>query len=55
MDNPYRYHPTILSRHSWETLFKITGILQQDNVKEDKINNECEHVHPEYDFFVFSK
>jgi len=55
MDNPYLYHPTILSRSSWNYLFKITGTLKHKKSLEQLIETECKEVYPEYEFFVYEK
>lgn len=55
LDNPYKYHPTILSRKSWEALFLLTEVVCQDTAKEKTIQRECIKNHPEYDFLVFEK
>jgi len=54
-DNPYKYHPTILSRETWVTLLLSTGQLKNDKETELKINKECKKHYPEYDLFVFEK
>ncbi len=55
LDNPYLYHPTILSRESWEALFLMTGMLEQLKSVETNIQQECKNYYPEYDFFVFKR
>lgn len=55
MDNPYIYHPTILSRNSWHALFLLTGVVQHDKFIEDKIQQECQKQYPEYEFFIYRK
>lgn len=53
LDNPYAFHPTILSRPTWTELFLLTGILVHASKSERLIQEECRHRHPEYEFFVF--
>jgi len=55
LDNPYLYHPTILSRQSWVTLFQLTMAVRQEISLGKKMQSECKMYHPEYEFFVFKK
>ncbi len=55
MDNPYEYHPTILPRKEWETMFLESGELKHLLSKQRNIERECKKDHKEYDFFVFQK
>jgi 2-polyprenyl-3-methyl-5-hydroxy-6-metoxy-1,4-benzoquinol methylase len=55
LDNPYRFHPTVLSRESWETLFLLVEdvVLRKD--VQNALRAAVESVHPEYDFFVVER
>jgi SAM-dependent methyltransferase len=55
MDNPYEYHPTILSRDSWVALFHSTGLAQLDATGTNGLNIPIQAIHPEYEFFVFER
>ena len=54
-DNPYRFHPTILSRESWETLFEMTGVLTPDADAEQTLQQQTAERYGEYDLFVYRK
>lgn len=55
LDNPYEYHPTILSRETWEIFFLETKKMKQLIKLQKILNKECEEKYKEYDFFVFRK
>lgn len=55
LDNPYEYHPTILSRESWETMFERTGLVRKASVLTDQLQRLCSVRYPEYEFFVFRR
>jgi len=54
-DNPYFYHPTILSRETWIALFEAVGCLQYCSEATDRIGALVSKVRPEYEFYLFSK
>ncbi len=55
VDNPYDYHPTILSRHSWIALFESVGSVVLDAHKTDDLNRQVKLRYPEYDIFFFRR
>jgi 2-polyprenyl-3-methyl-5-hydroxy-6-metoxy-1,4-benzoquinol methylase len=55
IDNPYQFHPTILSRASWESLFQSYPGISVLRSKTDWLNERARERYPEYDFFVFAK
>ncbi len=55
LDNPYGYHPTMLSRGAWENLFLKDKNLKQLKNLERSIGRECKKRYKEYDFFIFQK
>ena len=55
LDNPYEFHPTILSRSSWIAVFESTGLVQYDHETSDTLNESVGARHPEYDCFVFHR
>ncbi|MBU1930473.1 class I SAM-dependent methyltransferase [Candidatus Micrarchaeota archaeon] len=55
LDNPYEYHPTILTRKSWEKLFLQSNQLKQIKNMQNTIEKETKQKYKEYDFFVFEK
>jgi 2-polyprenyl-3-methyl-5-hydroxy-6-metoxy-1,4-benzoquinol methylase len=52
IDNPYKYHPTILSRDTWNYLFLQEGADILEDVRHN-IQTKMDEHRPEYDFFVF--
>ena len=55
LDNPYEYHPTILSRNTWVTLFEATGMAVFNRGSTERISQIVCPTRPEYDFFVFDR
>jgi ubiquinone/menaquinone biosynthesis C-methylase UbiE len=55
LDHPYEYHPTILSRNTWESLFLKGKELKQLKSLTKKIQNDCQRKYKEYEFFLFKK
>jgi 2-polyprenyl-3-methyl-5-hydroxy-6-metoxy-1,4-benzoquinol methylase len=55
LDNPYRFHPTILSRESWGAAFESTNLVQLDVSETDRLNSLVKAKYEEYDLFVFRK
>lgn len=55
LDNPYSYHPTILSKETWVTLFEATGMAVFNQSSTDTISQFVCAKRPEYDFFVFDR
>lgn len=55
LDHPYKYHPTILSRKIWETMFLSTGRLKHLKDLQQRIENKTKKQYNEYDWFVFEK
>jgi 2-polyprenyl-3-methyl-5-hydroxy-6-metoxy-1,4-benzoquinol methylase len=55
VDNPYDYHPTILSRQSWVALFESVGGVIYDISKTEELNRRVKLRYPEYDIFFFRR
>jgi len=55
LDNPYFFHPTIISRESWTALFESTGFVRQNMARTDALNRAARRRYSEYDFFVFER
>lgn len=55
IDNPYTYHPTILSRSSWVSIFEGSGLLMLNAQATETITRSVCSKRPEYDFFVFDR
>jgi len=54
LDNPYEFHPTILSRSTWMSLFlSIPNVAHLSQVERD-IQENSDDRHPEYEWFCFS-
>lgn len=53
LDNPYQFHPTILSRDSWIAIFESTGLARFDGPQTEEVNSRVRTRYSEYDFFVF--
>lgn len=54
LDNPYEFHPTILSRDTWYSHFLRTGLLTR-NVQAEASLQKASMDHSEYEWFCFSK
>jgi 2-polyprenyl-3-methyl-5-hydroxy-6-metoxy-1,4-benzoquinol methylase len=54
LDNPYEFHPTILSRQSWIAVFEDTGMVEYNQLRSEDLNRRIQAQRPEYDFFVFN-
>lgn len=54
LDNPYEFHPTILSRDTWFSLFLQSGLLIR-NVQAEASLQKSSINHPEYEWFCFTK
>ncbi len=55
LDNPYNFHPTILSRDSWIAVFESTGLTQYQRHASDQLNVTVQARYSEYEFFVFHR
>jgi 2-polyprenyl-3-methyl-5-hydroxy-6-metoxy-1,4-benzoquinol methylase len=55
VDNPYEYHPTILSRESWVAIFESTGLVTLDARKTEELNGRVKLKYSEYDLFCFRR
>lgn len=55
LDNPYKYHPTILSRETWIAMFEATGKVVLNQSFTEKISKIVCDSRPEYDFFIFDR
>ena len=54
LDNPYRFHPTILSRDTWISLFLRSTELTNDESSE-RLVRVASNARPEYDWFCFRR
>lgn len=54
LDNPYEFHPTILSRDNWYSLFLGEGQLIRNVQTETTLQNSSIG-YPEYEWFCFTK
>lgn len=52
LDNPYRYHPTVLSRDSWDSAFRQAGLYHHRTV-EAAFQEALHTCYPEYSVFVY--
>mgnify|MGYP006280638337 CR=1 FL=1 len=55
LDNPYQYHPSILSRDSWIVAFQVFGGLNPENDAIEKLVKLSAKPYPEYTWFVLQK
>lgn len=55
IDNPYEYHPTVLSRSSWIAIFEGQSLLRLNERATATITDLVCRERPEYDFFVFDR
>jgi 2-polyprenyl-3-methyl-5-hydroxy-6-metoxy-1,4-benzoquinol methylase len=55
LDNPYEFHPTILSRNTWVAIFESTGVVRFQVAETERLNQSIRAKYPEYDFFVFRR
>jgi len=55
LDNPYDFHPTILSRKTWVALFESYGAVYYDEAGTEEMSAMICREYPEYDAFVFKK
>lgn len=55
LDNPYKYHPTILSRETWRTVFLRSGKLAHDARIEQVLHDATRVRRPEYEWFCFRR
>jgi SAM-dependent methyltransferase len=53
LDNPYKFHPTILSRESWIALFENTGLVRYEAQATSRLNGAIRRFRSEYDMFEF--
>lgn len=54
-DNPYSFHPTILSADSWVALFESTEAVRLNAVETQALNAQIRERYPEYSMFVFHR
>lgn len=54
-DNPYKYHPTILSSETWRTILGSIDGWTRNPSFEDALADSVSSSRPEYDFYCFSK
>jgi len=55
VDNPYAYHPTILSREQWISLFEATDLVDYDLAGSKALNGQIKARYSEYDLFCFKR
>lgn len=55
LDHPYEYHPTILSRETWERLFLASSRLKHLKKLQQRIEKVTKKKYNEYDWFIFEK
>lgn len=55
LDNPYEFHPTILSRESWIAIFESTRMVHYQEDRTEKLNATIQAKYSEYDFFSFRR
>lgn len=55
LDNPYAFHPTILSRETWVALFEASAMARYNTEATSAIAAIVCPSRPEYDFFVFDR
>jgi 2-polyprenyl-3-methyl-5-hydroxy-6-metoxy-1,4-benzoquinol methylase len=53
LDNPYRFHPTILSRDTWISVFESTGLVHYQDNRSLQLNAMIQARYSEYEFFSF--
>lgn len=54
-DNPYRYHPTILSTETWRTILGSIDGWSRNHSFEEALADSVSSSRPEYDFCCLSK
>jgi 2-polyprenyl-3-methyl-5-hydroxy-6-metoxy-1,4-benzoquinol methylase len=55
LDNPYQFHPTVLSRPTWISIFESSGIVRYDEAETGRLGQAIAAVYPEYEMFVFRR
>jgi SAM-dependent methyltransferase len=55
LDNPYSFHPTILSRETWICLFELEGTFVFQEHLSLSMQDSIVCKFPEYDLFVFDR
>lgn len=55
LDNPYHFHPTILSKQTWIALFESTGQAIFDAAGSRVLSEQIQAHRPEYEMFCFKK
>jgi 2-polyprenyl-3-methyl-5-hydroxy-6-metoxy-1,4-benzoquinol methylase len=55
LDNPYDFHPSILSRDSWYSIFESTNLVTVDQDRTDLLSKLVKETYEEYDMFVFKR
>ena len=54
-DNPYRYHPTILSKDTWRAILDAReGWIRNENFEDILVKHVCSK-RAEYDFYCYSR
>jgi 2-polyprenyl-3-methyl-5-hydroxy-6-metoxy-1,4-benzoquinol methylase len=53
LDNPYEFHPSILSKETWIALFESTDRVRYDENASCEFNETIKARFSEYDLFVF--
>lgn len=55
MDNPYKYHPTILSRETWRALFAESDQLIEQEAQRERLQTLINRRYSEYELFVYER
>ncbi len=55
MDNPYEFHPTILSRDTWRALFGTSDELVENEEQRARLQSRINRRYTEYEVFVFQR
>jgi ubiquinone/menaquinone biosynthesis C-methylase UbiE len=54
-DNPYKFHPTILSSETWRAILGSIGGWSRNHLFETALTQEVCTLRTEYDFYCYSK
>lgn len=54
-DNPYKYHPTILSPRSWRLMLAAIPGFERNILLEESITKTVVPSRPEYDFYCYER
>lgn len=54
-DNPYEYHPTILSLDTWREILSAQEDFKRNEPLENALTSTISSVRPEYDFYCYNR